>query len=119
MVRFSIEEHTAGLEFVRQKECYTIGGIERFYRLLGGYLAVLFALEATDFHFENLIAAAEHPVLVDLEALFHPRLEERVEAKNADDAAFQALEYSVLRVGLLPRSIWTGPDSEEEVISVV
>ena len=73
--------------------------------------------EATDFHFENLIAAAEHPVLVDLEALFHPRLDERVEAKNADDAAFQALEYSVLRVGLLPQRIWTGPDSEGVDIS--
>ena len=30
-------------------------------------------LDATDFHFENLIAAGEQPVLIDLEALFHPR----------------------------------------------
>ena len=37
--------------------------IQRFYERQGGYLALLYVLQATDFHFENLIAAGEHPVL--------------------------------------------------------
>lgn len=75
--------------------------VARFYRRQGAYLALLYALEATDFHLSNIIAAGEHPLLIDLEALFHPR--------DADppwpplDVALDALTYhSVLRIGLLP-----------------
>ena len=39
----------------------------RFYRRQGALLALLYALEATDFHAENLIASGEFPVLIDLE----------------------------------------------------
>ncbi len=35
-------------------------------------LALFYALEATDFHHENLIAEGEHPVPIDLETLFQP-----------------------------------------------
>ena len=40
--------------------------MKRFYERQGGYLALLYMLQATDFHHENLIAAGEHPVLLDL-----------------------------------------------------
>ena len=81
--------------------CSSVAEVERFYRRQGAALALLYALEATDFHLSNVIAAGEQPVLIDLEALFHPR--------DADptwpplDLALDALTYhSVLRVGLLP-----------------
>ncbi len=61
-------------EFVEAQACDTPEQVQRFYERQGGYLALLYFLEATDFHLENLIAAGEHPVLVDLEALFHPRV---------------------------------------------
>ena len=63
------------VEFVAEQACTSPDEVRRFYRRQGGYLALLHALDATDFHFENLIAAGEHPVLIDLEALFHPREE--------------------------------------------
>jgi type 2 lantibiotic biosynthesis protein LanM len=54
----------------------------------------LYALEAADFHCENLIAAGENPMPIDLEALFHPRFPE--------DGGHDCLADSVLKAGLLP-----------------
>jgi type 2 lantibiotic biosynthesis protein LanM len=90
------------VEFIAAQTCPSTAEVRRFYQRQGGYLALLYTLEATDFHFENLIAAGEHPVLVDLEALFHPRGQNKT-AAEADLLAEQALTYSVQRVGLLPR----------------
>jgi class II lanthipeptide synthase len=61
------------MEFITASPCASRQEVERFYQRQGGYLALLYAIEATDFHLENLIAAGEHPVLIDLETLFHPR----------------------------------------------
>ncbi len=70
-----IDKQTYGWsEFVPTCDCTSREEVERFYQRQGGYLALLYALEATDFHAENLIASGEHPILVDLEALFQPRL---------------------------------------------
>jgi type 2 lantibiotic biosynthesis protein LanM len=103
--------HYGWVEFVPAGGCSTREEVRRFYQRQGGYLALLYALEATDFHSENLIAAGEHPVLLDLEALFHPRTQ-GVDLKGGDhQAANDALNYSVLRVSLLPRLIWSSEES--------
>jgi type 2 lantibiotic biosynthesis protein LanM len=60
------------VEHVASGPCSGEPEVERFYQRQGGLLALLYALDAADCHSENLIAAGEHPVLVDLEALFHP-----------------------------------------------
>ncbi len=65
----------------------------------GALLALLHALDGTDLHHENLIACGPHPVLVDVETLFHPPLGP---ARSSDPAA-RALHDSVHRVGLLPQ----------------
>lgn len=88
-------------EFVHSGDCASLPELERFYERQGCYLALLYALEATDFHCENLIAAGEHPVLIDLEALFHPRIES-YHYEDSPDPAVVAIGDSVLRVGLLP-----------------
>ena len=91
--------------FVTEQECGSEEEVQRFYERQGAYLALLHALEATDLHHENLIAAGEHPMLVDLETLFHPRaLMEKL--LGAGEPAFEALEHSVMRVGLLPYQLW-------------
>ncbi len=76
----------------------------RFYQRQGGYLALLYALEATDFHFENLIAAGEHPILIDLESLFHPH--SQISMTAADILNRDMVADSVLHVGLLPQISW-------------
>ncbi|WP_454318744.1 type 2 lanthipeptide synthetase LanM family protein [Streptomyces phaeoluteigriseus] len=96
-------------EFVDVASCAGDEEVVRFYRRQGSYLALLYTLDAADLHNENLLAAGEHPVLVDLEALFHPHV-------DADEAALGnlatgALDRSVWQVGLLPRRVWSDQNS--------
>jgi type 2 lantibiotic biosynthesis protein LanM len=93
------------VEYIAARGCSSTEQLTRFYERQGAYLAVLYALEATDFHFENLIAAGEHPVLPDLEALFHPRIG-AVDLRRAEALAGNAIAHSVTRVGLLPQLGW-------------
>ncbi|MGW6585252.1 type 2 lanthipeptide synthetase LanM family protein [Streptomyces globisporus] len=86
-------------EFVEERPCASEAETRQFYRRQGALLALLHALDGTDLHHENLIACGPHPVLVDVETLFHPPLGP---ARSADPAA-RALHDSVHRVGLLPQ----------------
>ncbi|WP_078958752.1 type 2 lanthipeptide synthetase LanM family protein [Streptomyces sp. NRRL S-4] len=86
-------------EFVEEAPCRSAAETTLFYRRLGALLALLHILDGTDLHHENLIACGPHPVLVDVETLFHPPL---TQAPPADPAA-RALHASVHRVGLLPQ----------------
>jgi type 2 lantibiotic biosynthesis protein LanM len=99
------------VEFVSPADCSCDAQVTHFYRRQGGYLALFHALAGTDFHMENLIAQGEHPVFVDLEALFHqPRL------ALSDSGPDRLLESSVLAVGLLPSgALADGPLSEMDV----
>ncbi|HTT70594.1 MAG TPA: type 2 lanthipeptide synthetase LanM family protein, partial [Anaeromyxobacteraceae bacterium] len=100
------------VEYVDHSGCATPQEVERFYRRQGAYLALLYALDATDFHMDNLIAQGEHPMLLDLEALFHARVGGTVVPNPAHQLALRVLENSVLRIGLLPRRIWANAESE-------
>jgi type 2 lantibiotic biosynthesis protein LanM len=93
------------VELVTAAPCRTPEEVRRFYQRQGGYLALLLLLEATDFHAENLIAAGEHPVLVDLETLFHPRID-TPDLAAADTCPGASFSDSVLRSGMLPARAW-------------
>jgi type 2 lantibiotic biosynthesis protein LanM len=93
------------VEHVSARACTTVEEVRRFYRRQGGYLALLYLIDATDFHSGNLIACGEHPFLIDLEALFHPHRTNPV-INGADPAsrrAEHALTHSLLSLGLLPK----------------
>jgi type 2 lantibiotic biosynthesis protein LanM len=98
-------------EFLRAAPCTSPTEVERFYERQGSYLALLYALEAVDFHAENVIAMGEHPMLVDLESLFHPLLNISDEEKFALPA-LETIGRSVQRIGLLPQRIWGSGDIE-------
>jgi type 2 lantibiotic biosynthesis protein LanM len=90
-------------EFIHPASCDSKSEIERFYWRIGSYLSILYSINAVDFHYQNLIANGEYPVLIDLESLFHNN------STYTDDSAFSHahshIEKSVLRIGLLPRKI--------------
>ena len=92
------------MEHVAPSPCRTAEEVERFHQRQGAWVALLYALEATDFHWENLIAAGEHPVPIDLETLFQSVLE----APEAGGAGWVPADHTVLRGGLLPRRFWAG-----------
>lgn len=59
-------------EFVEHNiitEC--TGGLKYYFRC-GELLALLYSLNATDMHYENLIASGEYPVLIDCETIISP-----------------------------------------------
>lgn len=89
------------VEFIEYTSCTEAKEINEYYKRTGAYLAVLYALEATDFHYENIIAHGAYPVLIDLESFFHPYFPTEGTETNG------ATNKSVLRTGILPSEIKT------------
>ncbi|HEX8702395.1 MAG TPA: type 2 lanthipeptide synthetase LanM family protein [Myxococcaceae bacterium] len=94
------EDH-GWVEYVTCTGCDSREGLQRFYWRQGSFLALLHLLSAVDFHLENLIASGEHPVLVDLEALFHHRTP-NAPGERARARAWAMLDQSIVSVGMLP-----------------
>lgn len=94
-------------EFIAGGNCNSSAEVERFYQRLGGHMALLYVLEATDFHSQNLIASGEDPMLIDLEALLHPRFPT---GDELPDPADELLDHSVLRIGLLPQRLFSNQE---------
>lgn len=95
-------------EFVAPQACASEEEVKRFYWRQGSYLAALHCLAGTDVHYQNLIAAGEHPVVVDLETLFHPPLP--FESDQHTPFVFETIRSSVLAVGLLPLHVWANEE---------
>ena len=76
----------------------------RYYRRVGGLLALAYALHTIDLHHENIVVAGDQPVLVDLETMFHPVLAD-IDTARADEHALLVLATSVMGPGLLPQRI--------------
>lgn len=71
-----------------------------FYYKLGVHMALLYGLNAVDFHSDNLIASGKEPILIDLESLFNVHKNNLIE--NASDITQFKLNASVRSIGLLP-----------------
>ncbi len=92
------------VEYVEQRPCNSPAEAQRFYERSGRLLGLLYALEGTDCHSENVIACGEHLRIVDAEALMHPRAHSMAKsvASRGDETSFNIYDDSVMRVGLLP-----------------
>ncbi|MFJ7209319.1 type 2 lanthipeptide synthetase LanM family protein [Streptomyces sp. NPDC098789] len=88
------------LEFIEHGWCTTPTELDRFYRRQGALLALLYAVDGVDMHYENVIACGDQPVLVDAETLLHSGLPAAVTCGS--DPAAAALSASVHRTCLLP-----------------
>ncbi|WP_193473829.1 type 2 lanthipeptide synthetase LanM family protein [Streptomyces griseomycini] len=100
------------VEHVATSSCGDEDEVGRFFWRQGAHLALFHALCGSDMHLENVIAAGEHPVLVDLEAIFQapPRLTDDVADQRAPlmlGEAPRIVRESVLRIGLLPERMIT------------
>lgn len=93
------------VEYVEHLPCPDKQAAQHYYQRAGMLLCLLYALEGTDCHSENIIACGEHPVLIDTEMLISHRVRE-VEAEGVETGASyladQQFIYSVLRSGFLP-----------------
>lgn len=100
-------------EFITHKECQNQEQVKRFYQRQGAYLAVLGMLEATDFHYENIIAHGEMPYLIDLETLFQPHLAD----STAVGPGSRITLPTVMRNGMLPNFQINSSDSPQVDLS--
>jgi class II lanthipeptide synthase len=92
-------------EFIDHTECQDQEGFNRFFRRAGAWLALFHFFSASDMHQENMIAAGDHPVPIDLETILQATAEEhKVQDPEgqAFDAATEMIANSVMMVGLLP-----------------
>lgn len=102
------------VEFIDHEECPDEEGRKRFFRRAGAWLALFHAFAGADMHQENIIAAGDHPIPIDLEMILQSTLEER---KSRDleslalEAAKEVVANSVMMVGLLP-AYGRSPDNE-------
>jgi type 2 lantibiotic biosynthesis protein LanM len=85
-------------ELVVAAPCDSEGAVHRFYLRIGMQLRLMQLLEARDLWLDNLIAAGEQPVFIDLETLLQPRL--RQPAGGSAQAA-DLLAESVAPLGIL------------------
>jgi len=99
------------VECVLLEACKNKAELDRFYQRQGINMALLYALNANDFHYENLIAAGDHPVLIDLETLCQPRVTDVSVSKVHIDL----LNSTVLAIGLLPYENGIDDNLKQEV----
>lgn len=93
------------VEYVEQLPLEDELAAQRFYQRAGMLLCLLYLLQGTDCHYENLIACGEHLMLVDMETLMHHEVDMFADSPQAtaEVNTVQKLFDSVLRTGLLPR----------------
>lgn len=99
---FSIEE------FVPQIECSNLAEVKDFYTRFGQILSVMYILNGTDMHMENVIAKGTCPVIVDFETILHSH----VPLIGVDNAHYKANLEQIKFVSstlLLPSQIKFNP----------
>lgn len=104
-VRAIVRDGYGWTEFIEHAGCADADGYGRFFRRAGAWLALFHCFAASDMHQENMIAAGDHPVPIDLETILQPTDDApkttEVERQAFDDAT-ETLANSVMMVGLLP-----------------
>lgn len=106
VLKVSDQKTYGWVEYVEQLPIEDALAAQRFYQRAGMLMCILYLLQGTDCHNENLIACGEHLVLVDMETLMHheaSEISDILEATVSATTAAQQLFVSVLRSGLLPR----------------
>jgi type 2 lantibiotic biosynthesis protein LanM len=92
-------------EFIEHAGCADAHACKRYFRRAGAWLALFHCFASGDMHQENMIAAADHPVPIDLETILQAYPEEQQSQgpeAHALEAAVEITANSVMSVGLLP-----------------
>ncbi|GIN51001.1 bacteriocin formation protein [Bacillus paralicheniformis] len=105
-------------EFIQYKACQSAEEVKDFYKRMGAQLAVLYVLNATDFHYGNIIAMGGHPVFVDMESLFHQNIYDDSYSKEALGQADKMLSKSIMASGMLPNLLYQRKDRNKSGVDL-
>ncbi|MGA6161799.1 type 2 lanthipeptide synthetase LanM family protein [Amycolatopsis magusensis] len=89
-------------EYLSAQACADEGEVTRFYFHLGGALAALHFLGATDIHMSNLLAVGSSPIPIDLETILQHTAVGGQSSVSAHERALDFLSQSVLATSVLP-----------------
>lgn len=92
-------------EFIEHIECDNKKELEYFYYRIGKLLCLLHTLNGNDMHNENIIAHKDMPVLIDLETLMHPYINNAHSMESAIELSLKEVRESVTSTHLLPSKI--------------
>lgn len=91
------------MEWAEAEECTSSDGVARYYRRAGVLVCLLYALNFTDGHLENIIAAGDQPAIVDLETVAQPApAREKI---GVESEVTGIIRDSVLRTHVLPMNV--------------
>ena len=93
------------VEIVENKPCESEPEVRDYFARAGMLLCLIYALEGSDCHHENIIASGEYPALIDMETILQPRIA-MIEGGEEDASSIANRVFywdSVFRTALLPR----------------
>ena len=95
------------MEYLEERKYSSIKEQVAYYNNLGKLLAILYCVNATDCHFENIVSVGEYPFLVDAETVFYPgqyrsSAQKQTLEKDGVGAALESLEFDISGIGILP-----------------
>lgn len=94
------------MEFIEFEKCKNLKEVFNFYTNIGYLMAIVYALNGNDMHYENIIAKRSQPIIIDLESLFLPRIKNKFSKEDKNfNLAMEALEESVNGTAFLPTEI--------------
>lgn len=82
-------------EKIEYTSCQNEKEVEKYYLNFGYISGFIYLLNGTDYHYENIIAQREHPVLIDNETLLHPELYKLLDSQSSHT-------YTILSTSLFP-----------------
>ncbi len=93
------KENYSWLDYVQNHACQNKEEVHLYYERAGILACIAYFLNATDYHFENVIASGCCPVLIDHETIIGPVIKA---ISDEDKDLEQLLSGSVLKTMLLP-----------------
>jgi len=66
------KENYSWLEYIENKECNNLEDVKIYYERAGILSGIAYFLNARDYHYENLIANGNSPILIDHETIVNP-----------------------------------------------
>lgn len=57
-------------EYIKQSQCNTIEEVKNYFVRYGQLIGIMYLVNGSDMHFENIISQGEFPIIVDYETLF-------------------------------------------------
>jgi type 2 lantibiotic biosynthesis protein LanM len=96
------------VEYVKHTPCQTQEEVQHYYRRVGQLVCLFYVLQASDMHYENIVACGEYPIPIDLETIMTPRaislLQDTAMPAHGEQRQ-NAIGYSVYQSTLLPMKL--------------